>query len=188
MIYKHRGETRVVIGDSKDEIHGKREGEFDGSGIVMKCWEDWIVERKSPSDARSISQGMKQSTTYAPLLGRLNAAMPVFSTSDNRIPVYSSNTSIPSANRLLPPNQGQPMNTRSIVYQGQPMQYRDPLPLQNARFNPNSHMNQQMRQTSAQNKAVDDLRPNYQGNSQGLNAHHRNINVTRNVGQNPNYQ
>ncbi|KAJ1570006.1 Chitin synthase, class 3 [Nowakowskiella sp. JEL0078] len=40
------GETRKTLSDKKGEDHGKREGDFDGSGIHMRRWSEWLKERK----------------------------------------------------------------------------------------------------------------------------------------------
>ncbi|RCH90989.1 Chitin synthase, class 3 [Rhizopus azygosporus] len=51
------GQTRLVEGGEKKEDHGKREGEFDSSGIVMKRFDEWhryemnIVKEKHTSSA-----------------------------------------------------------------------------------------------------------------------------------------
>jgi chitin synthase len=41
------GETRKTLEDNKDEDHGKKQGEFDGTGISMKTWGEWMEERKA---------------------------------------------------------------------------------------------------------------------------------------------
>ena len=41
------GETRKTLEDGKDEDHGKKHGEFDGSGISMKTWGEWMDGRRS---------------------------------------------------------------------------------------------------------------------------------------------
>ncbi|ORX62459.1 hypothetical protein DM01DRAFT_1365549 [Hesseltinella vesiculosa] len=49
------GQTRRVQGaDEKGEDHGRREGEFDSTGIVMRRFEDWVrQERKEIADRRN---------------------------------------------------------------------------------------------------------------------------------------
>jgi hypothetical protein len=39
------GETRKVQGETKDEKHGGKQGEFDGSDIMMKTWADWLIAK-----------------------------------------------------------------------------------------------------------------------------------------------
>jgi hypothetical protein len=40
------GETRLVAGETKQLDHSRREGEFDGKGINMKRWSEWVQLRK----------------------------------------------------------------------------------------------------------------------------------------------
>ncbi|KAI8065942.1 chitin synthase-domain-containing protein [Gongronella butleri] len=49
------GQTRRVQGaDEKGEDHGRREGEFDSTGIVMRRFEDWVKqERKEMAEMRT---------------------------------------------------------------------------------------------------------------------------------------
>ncbi|KAL1917268.1 uncharacterized protein VTP21DRAFT_4924 [Calcarisporiella thermophila] len=39
------GQTRKVLGETAGEDHGKKEGEFETSAIVMRKWEEWERER-----------------------------------------------------------------------------------------------------------------------------------------------
>ncbi|KAI9344519.1 chitin synthase-domain-containing protein [Zopfochytrium polystomum] len=41
------GETRRVAGEVKGHDHSARDGEFDGTGINMKRWSEWVQVRKS---------------------------------------------------------------------------------------------------------------------------------------------
>ncbi|KAJ1559473.1 Chitin synthase, class 3, partial [Cladochytrium tenue] len=45
------GETRRVMGEVKGHDHSAKEGEFDGSGINMKRWSEWVQVRKRAHEA-----------------------------------------------------------------------------------------------------------------------------------------
>jgi hypothetical protein len=47
------GETRKTQNDKKGEDHGRREGEFDASGINMKRWSEWMQYRRVMLEQRS---------------------------------------------------------------------------------------------------------------------------------------
>jgi chitin synthase len=47
------GETRKIVGESKEKAHGDKEGHFDSSHIVMKRWVDFERERKWQSGTMS---------------------------------------------------------------------------------------------------------------------------------------
>ncbi|KAJ1566056.1 Chitin synthase, class 3, partial [Nowakowskiella sp. JEL0078] len=50
------GETRKTLSDKKGEDHGKREGDFDGSGIQMRRWSEWLKERKREAEEETERQ------------------------------------------------------------------------------------------------------------------------------------
>ena len=47
------GETRRIVGESKEVAHGSKEGKFDSSHIVMKRWVDFERERRWQSGTQS---------------------------------------------------------------------------------------------------------------------------------------
>jgi chitin synthase len=47
------GETRKVVGETKESSHGDKEGVFDSSHIVMKRWVDFERERKWQNGTQS---------------------------------------------------------------------------------------------------------------------------------------
>ncbi|KAJ1552492.1 Chitin synthase, class 3, partial [Cladochytrium tenue] len=50
------GETRRVTGEVKGHDHSAKEGEFDGKGINMKRWSEWVQVRKMEHHAMEESQ------------------------------------------------------------------------------------------------------------------------------------
>ncbi|KAI8988049.1 chitin synthase-domain-containing protein [Mycotypha africana] len=66
------GQTRVVEGQSdKGEDHGRREGEFDSSGIVMHRFEEWVrLESTMLIEARMAASNMMIDNQRAPSYAR----------------------------------------------------------------------------------------------------------------------
>ncbi|KAJ3126253.1 Chitin synthase, class 3 [Nowakowskiella sp. JEL0407] len=54
------GETRKTISDSKHEDHGRRVGEFDGSGINMRKWTEWMQDRKLEAERAQAEREAKK--------------------------------------------------------------------------------------------------------------------------------
>ncbi|KAI8802010.1 chitin synthase-domain-containing protein [Cladochytrium replicatum] len=40
------GETRKVEGETRQDVHGQREGEYEVGSVILKKWEDWEYERR----------------------------------------------------------------------------------------------------------------------------------------------
>ncbi|CAI2174264.1 16002_t:CDS:2 [Funneliformis geosporum] len=50
------GETRKVEGESKDDNHGTRDGQFDSSKVPLKRWEEWERERLMGQRSREFQE------------------------------------------------------------------------------------------------------------------------------------
>ncbi|KAJ3039019.1 Chitin synthase, class 3 [Rhizophlyctis rosea] len=51
------GQTRKTSGDVKGEDHSRREGEFDGTGINMRRWSEWVRERSEQEERKKGGKG-----------------------------------------------------------------------------------------------------------------------------------
>ncbi|KAJ3300181.1 Chitin synthase, class 3 [Blyttiomyces sp. JEL0837] len=56
------GATRKVAGEVKGHDHSSREGEFDGSGIHMKRWTEWVKVRKAEHELAEAERMNRSST------------------------------------------------------------------------------------------------------------------------------
>lgn len=70
------GETRRVTGEIKGHDHSARDGEFDGTGINMKRWSEWVQVRKQEHE----------------LAERARMSTPAASTGRYRFPISRSST------------------------------------------------------------------------------------------------
>ncbi|KAJ3409477.1 Chitin synthase, class 3 [Chytridiales sp. JEL 0842] len=59
------GETRRTAGDIKGHDHSKAEGEFDGSGIHMKRWSEWVKARRAEAQ-RAERESFNRGSVAAP--------------------------------------------------------------------------------------------------------------------------
>ncbi|KAJ3059612.1 Chitin synthase, class 3 [Quaeritorhiza haematococci] len=71
------GETRKAAGDAKGEDHGRRQGEFDGRGIVMKRWMEWMRERRIEAERAQLERLRKQGVTPTPVPVSVPVGVPV---------------------------------------------------------------------------------------------------------------
>ncbi|KAL1920786.1 uncharacterized protein VTP21DRAFT_11421 [Calcarisporiella thermophila] len=155
------GQTRMVAGDSGKDDHGKKEGEFDFSMIVMRKWEEWERERLGlgkKSTPRSLAKMSSNSTIVGDDQGglmspeRISSPSSLATTTNGSSPDIGPNTvagggtigTVNAASRLssaagwIPP--ASPRNSRAItpnnLYQsGNRTSYYSPRhPTRNSQF------------------------------------------------------